>query len=67
MKLKEKEAKRNLSAVEMRSELRQLEQNRFRLSFKHSVTPVKNPIELRSMRKQIARLKTWIKEKEAKR
>jgi large subunit ribosomal protein L29 len=63
MKLKEKEAKKSLSVEELRSELRQVEQNRFRLQFKHNVTPVKNPLELRSMRKQIARLKTWIKEK----
>ena len=67
MKLKEKEAKKNLSVAELRSELRQVEQNQFQLRFKHNVTPVKNPLELRSMRKQIARLKTWIKEKGAAR
>lgn len=67
MKLKEKEAKKSLSLAELRSELRQTEQSMFLLRFKHSVTPVKNPLEMRSLRKQVARLKTWINEKEATR
>ena len=64
MKLKEKENQKALSVNELKSALRDAEQKRFQLGFKHSVTPVKNALELRTLRRDIARLKTWIREKE---
>ena len=67
MKAKERDAKRSLSVVELRSELHRVQEKRFRLRLKHEVTPVKNPLELRTLRKEIARLKTWINQKEAAR
>jgi len=35
-----------------------------KLSFAHSVTPVENPMTIRSLRKDIARLKTVLRSKE---
>ena len=63
MKAKEKETKKNLSVNELQSELRQLQEKRFKLQFKHQVSPLQNGLELRKMRREIARLKTWINEK----
>jgi len=64
MKTKEKEAKKALSLAELRTELRQAQEKRFKLQFKHQVAPLSNPVELRTLRRQIARLKTWINEKQ---
>ncbi|MEK9145501.1 MAG: 50S ribosomal protein L29 [Elusimicrobiota bacterium] len=65
MKSKDKDAKRNLSAAELRAEIKELKEKRFRLGFKHKVTPLTNPLELRVVRRNIARLSTWIREKES--
>ena len=65
MKSKDKDAKRNLSAAELRAEIKELKEKRFRLGFKHKVTPLTNPLELRIVRRNIARLSTWIREKES--
>ena len=64
MKNKDKDDKRNLTADELRAELHRLQEKRFRLRFKHSVTPLDNPLELRGLRRDIARVKTWIRQKQ---
>ncbi|OIO11177.1 MAG: 50S ribosomal protein L29 [Elusimicrobia bacterium CG1_02_63_36] len=64
MKRKEKEIKSTLSADEIRAEIEKLEEKQFRLNFKHKVTPLGNPMELRQVRRDIARLKTWLRSKE---
>lgn len=64
MKAKVKEEKKNLSLTELRTELRQAQEKSFKLQFKHRVTPLENPLELRHVRRDIARLKTWINEKQ---
>lgn len=64
MKRKEKETKKNLSAQELRAELAQLREKQFKLRFKHRVTPLTNPMELRSLRRNIARVETWIRAKQ---
>ncbi len=64
MKANEKQAKKSLSVKELETELRQTQEKRFKMQFKHQVTPLSNPVELRAMRRQIARLKTWINEKQ---
>ena len=63
MKSKDKEGLRNHSAAELRAELTQTKEKIFRLQFKHGVSPVKNPLELRNLRRHVARLETWIREK----
>ena len=64
MKTKEKEVKKNQSAGEIKTELTKLREKRFRLNFKHRVTPLENPIELRSLRRDIARLETFLRQKQ---
>lgn len=66
MKSKDKDVKKNLSAAELRAELKELREKRFRLGFKHKVTPLTNPLELRVVRRDIARLSTWIRAKDIK-
>lgn len=64
MKANDKQAKKTLSPAELETELRLALEKRFKLQFKHQVTPLANPVELRALRRQIARLKTWINEKQ---
>ena len=60
MKAKERDEKKHLSVEDLRLELRQAQEKRFRLSFKHKVAKLANPLELRALRRSIARLNTWI-------
>lgn len=64
MKTKDKETKKNHSIEELRSELRQLQEKKFKMTFKHRVTPLTNPMELRALRRDIARINTWIRAKQ---
>ena len=63
MKTKDKDTKHNLSVPELRAELHSTQEKLFRLRFKHRVTPLTNPMELRELRRHCARLVTWIREK----
>ena len=68
MKTKEKETKKSLSVAELESELRTAQEKKFRLTFKHRErrsSQIDNPMEIRKLRRNIARLKTWINEKQA--
>ena len=67
MKANDRQAKKNLSVTELAAEVRQAEEKRCRLIFKHKVTPLSSPLELRELRRHVARLKTWLREKEAQR
>lgn len=67
MKRKEREEKRSHSIEELRAELRAAREKRFRLRFQHRVTRLSNPLELRMLRRHIARLETWVREKAAQR
>ena len=60
MKAKEKESLKNLSVEELRSELRQTREKRMKLLFRHKTTPLANPVELRELRRRIARIETWL-------
>ncbi|MCA6085707.1 50S ribosomal protein L29 [Candidatus Endomicrobiellum agilis] len=51
---------KNMSDVELRAELGELQDRIFRLRFRHSTSPVKNPLEIRKIRRNIARVKTLI-------
>ena len=64
MKVKEKDEKKNLPIQELKNELGQLREKHFKLRFKHRVTPLSNPQELKTLRRDIARIKTWIRAKE---
>jgi large subunit ribosomal protein L29 len=64
MKTKEREAKRSLTAAELNQELHQTQDKLTHLSWKHSLSPLDDPMELRNLRRYVARLKTWIGQKE---
>ena len=60
-----KQDKGALSAPQLAQGLREALAQRAKLVFQHQVTPLKNPMELREVRREIARLKTQIRTQEA--
>jgi large subunit ribosomal protein L29 len=54
-----------LNPAELKNELRAALDKRAKLAFQHNVAPLKNPMELRHLRREIARLKTQLSVKEA--
>ena len=66
MKGREKESEKSLSVAELEARLKEAEEARFRLQFRHTSAPLKNPMVIRSKRREIARLKTYLRQKEAK-
>lgn len=57
--------KASLNPTELKNELRTALEKRAKLTFQHNVAPLKNPMELRHLRREIARLKTQLAVKEA--
>ena len=55
---------RELSAEDMRARIAELEEERFRLNFRSATEPLEDPLRLRWIRKDIARLKTILRERE---
>ncbi len=54
---------RELSNDEVTSRISELEEERFRLRFRSATETLENPLRLRSIRKDIARLKTILRER----
>lgn len=54
-----------MAVDELRKELRAALDKRARMEFQHATAPLKNPLELRHLRREIARLKTHLRSKEA--
>ena len=63
MKSKDKENLKNMAIDELNVKLAELEKKLFQLKFKRIATPLENPLEIRSIRRQIAMVKTWLNEK----
>ena len=55
---------RELSVEDMKARIAQLEEERFRLNFRSATEPLEDPLRLRGIRKDIARLKTILRERE---
>jgi large subunit ribosomal protein L29 len=55
---------RELSVEDMRARIAELEEERFRLNFRSATEPLEDPLRLRGIRKDIARLKTILRERE---
>jgi large subunit ribosomal protein L29 len=55
---------RELSVEEMKTRIAELEEERFRLNFRSATEPLQDPLRLRWIRKDIARLKTVLRERE---
>ena len=53
---------RDMSAEDIRRRLAELEEERFRLTFRSATEPLEDPLRLRTLRKDIARLKTVLRE-----
>jgi large subunit ribosomal protein L29 len=54
-----------LGAAELQKELSAALDKRAKMEFQHNVAPLKNPLQLRHLRREIARLKTYLHMKEA--
>ena len=57
---------REMSATELAAEEKKLRQELFNLKFQHVTGQLDNPIKLRDLQKEIARVKTVQKEQELK-
>jgi large subunit ribosomal protein L29 len=57
---------RELSLDEMQARISELEEERFRLRFRSATESLNDPLRLRVIRKDIARLKTVVKEQQTK-
>lgn len=55
---------RELSVDDIKARVAELEEERFRLRFRSATEPLENPLRLRTIRKDIARLKTVLTERE---
>ena len=64
MKSREKEALGTMSVPELQARLKEAQEAYFRLQFRHASNPLKNPMQIRFKRREIAQLITWLKQKE---
>ena len=55
---------RELTVEEVKSRIAELEEERFRLNFRAATEPLDDPLRLRWIRKDIARLKTILRERQ---
>ena len=55
---------RELSVEDLKARILELEEERFRLNFRSATEPLEDPLRLRWIRKDIARLKTILRERE---
>lgn len=55
---------REMTDVELRSELDKMKQELFNLRFQHVTGQLENPLRMREVKRNIARVKTIIREKE---
>jgi large subunit ribosomal protein L29 len=55
---------RELSVGDIEARIRDLEEERFRLKFRNATEPLEDPLRLRVIRKDIARLRTILRERQ---
>ncbi len=55
---------RAMTEVELNAELSKMKKELFNLRFQHATGQLENPVKMRELKKDIARVKTIIKEKE---
>jgi large subunit ribosomal protein L29 len=63
MKSKNWNETKDMTEAELSVKLSQLQDKLFRLKFRHQTAPVKNPLEIRGIRRNVARIKTLINQK----
>ncbi|MBU2529769.1 MAG: 50S ribosomal protein L29 [Elusimicrobia bacterium] len=64
MKRKEKENLKNMTYGELETHLKDLEKKLFQMKFKRVASPLENPLEIRSIRREMSMARTFLKEKE---
>ncbi|MDD5022370.1 MAG: 50S ribosomal protein L29 [Endomicrobiaceae bacterium] len=62
MKQKNWQEIKSMSDKELIAKLGEIEEKYYKLKFRNSTAPVKNPLEIRELRKTIARVKTLLAE-----
>ncbi|MFT3901561.1 MAG: 50S ribosomal protein L29 [Niabella sp.] len=53
-----------LSVEDLKVQLEQSKQRMKKLEFAHAITPLENPMSIRALRKDIARIETLLKQKQ---
>ena len=64
MKAKEIKEVRNLSVEKLQEKLQELKKDLFMLRMQHATNQLDNPLQIATVKKNIARIKTIIREKE---
>ena len=64
MKAKEIKEVRNLSVEKLEAKLQELKKDLFMLRMQHATNQLDNPMQIAAVKKDIARIKTIIREKE---
>jgi large subunit ribosomal protein L29 len=55
---------REMTDTDLRARVAELEEERFRLRFRSATEPLEDPLRLRTIRRDIARLKTVLRERD---
>ena len=55
---------RDMSDADIRGRIAELEEERFRLGFRGATEPLSEPLRLRAIRKDVARLQTVLRERQ---
>ena len=55
---------RDMTEIELNTELSKMKKELFNLRFQHTTGQIENPVKMRELKKDIARVKTIIREKE---
>ena len=58
-----KESWHEMSVQELEAHLRESQEKSFRLKFQHATNPLKNPMEIKTARRQIAKILTFLGQK----
>lgn len=66
MKASEKVKIRELNDAELQTRLKDLKEELFNLRFQHAINQLDNPMRLKAVKKEIAIIKTIMREKEMK-
>ena len=56
---------KDMSAAELNEKLAELKQELFNLRFQHAVNQLENPLRMKAVKKDIARVKTFIRKQES--
>mgnify|MGYP001278402185 CR=1 FL=1 len=64
MKRKDKDTLKNMGDAELKAQAADLKRQIFQTKFKRSTAPVENPLALRTARRKIAMINTWLRQRE---